>query len=171
MTGGAVENVGMVDRKVLGAEGVGRAASSVPERSIEEALQVTAMPEGHKAAQGSLAIAGGRRQQDARSGSVRSPDVDPLTDARGGIAAFDGDLSDEEVAEGVYQQISRNGESRDGIAISVAAPLHERSAQCLDAGMIMDAFGPHGDGAAFALIGGRLSVVREGELNHPATTR
>ena len=65
---------------------------------------MTGLSKGYQAAEGAFAVGGGGGQQQPSRRGVWCADVEAFPQAGGGVAAFEGDLADQGVAERVQEQ-------------------------------------------------------------------
>lgn len=110
VAGGAVESVLGLERTVVAAQWLTRAAPRVPERCAHDPAKLGGLGEANESAEGALTVARRGVEQDAGFvAPVAGRSVDPFGDARAGVAALEGDLSYQQVAQGVEEQVAVPG--------------------------------------------------------------
>src|SRR6266545_7176737 len=110
VAGRPVQEVLRVTGRPLGADRVGRAAGRPPQRIGDQDRQPVWFAECDQTAEGSVAVRGGRAdEQSGRGGPVGGgvPGVEPLAQAGRAVPAVHCRLADQDVREGVSQPVAR----------------------------------------------------------------
>lgn len=80
---------------------------AVAERSLHDPLKVGPISKGDQASQGSLGVRYSGVEEDAGSGLLRGPCVNPLGETGRVVAALQGDGAEQQVREGVQSDVPR----------------------------------------------------------------
>jgi hypothetical protein len=77
----------------LGTQGIGRAGLGIPEGLIEQTSEKVSFPERNQPAESAFGVTRRGREEEAGGRAVGRTYIESLTNARAGVATFEGNLA------------------------------------------------------------------------------